>query len=248
LLTLEKVNLDMEVEGQKVSILHDINITFEAGKMYALTGPNGSGKSSLARVMMGIYSPTKGKVYLEGEDITDLSITERAHRGIGYAFQQPARFKGMQVKDLINIAAGDSSGRKCSFLHHIGLCPDEYKERILDDSLSGGEMKRIEIATLLAQNPRVRIFDEPEAGIDLWSFEQLIEVIKKSHNEKAITVIISHQEKILNMVDEIVLIEEGRISMRGGHDDIWPLIKESAECACRKACPWEEESYADCPR
>ena len=248
MLTLQNVNLDLEVEEEKVSILHDIDITFEAGKMYALTGPNGSGKSSLARVAMGIYRPSTGKVYLEDEDITDLSITGRARRGIGYAFQQPARFKGMQVKDLINIAAKDTSDRRCSVLHQIGLCPDEYKERSLDDSLSGGEMKRIEIATLLAQNPRVRIFDEPEAGIDLWSFEQLIEVIGNSHNEKAVTVIISHQEKILNMVDEIVLIEEGRISMRGSHDDVWPLIKESAECACRKTCPWEGESYADCPR
>lgn len=248
MLTLEKVSLDMAVEENKVTILHDIDITFKAGKMYALTGPNGSGKSSIARVAMGIYRPTRGKVYLDGEDITNLNITERARRGIGYAFQQPARFKGLQVKDLLNIAAGDTSGRKCSVLHHIGLCPDEYKERSLDDSLSGGEMKRIEIATLLAQNPRVRIFDEPEAGIDLWSFEQLIEVIGSSHNEKKVTVIISHQEKILNMVDEIVLVEEGRISMRGGHDDIWPLIKESAECACRKSCLWEDENYADCPR
>ncbi len=246
--TLENISLKLEVEEEVIPILHDVNLQFEAGKMYALTGPNGSGKSSVARVAMGIYQPTGGKVYLNGEDITDLGISERARKGVGYAFQQPPRFKGMQVKDMLEYAMKYSDGFNCQVLRQIGLCPDDYSERTLDSSLSGGEMKRIEIATLLAQNPRVRIFDEPEAGIDLWSFEQLIDVIGESHREDTTTIVISHQEKILNMVDEIVLIEGGTVSMRGDRETIWPQIKESAECACRKNCRLEEKLYVDCPR
>ncbi len=245
---MQNINLDLEFDDRRISILHDIDLFFEAGKMYALTGPNGSGKSSVARVVMGIYKPTKGQIYFNDRDITALSITERARLGIGYAFQQPPRFKGMQVNDLLALAAADSSRPHCQVLHQIGLCPDEYRERTLDNSLSGGEMKRIEIATLLAQNPQVRIFDEPEAGIDLWSFEQLIDVIGSSHRSDSVTVIISHQEKILNMVDEIILVEEGTISMRGDQEQIWPLIKESAQCSCRQNCQLEDLSYADCPR
>ncbi len=246
--TLENISLKLEVDEETISILHDVNLQFEAGKMYALTGPNGSGKSSVARVAMGIYEPTGGKVYFDDEDITSLGITERARKGVGYAFQQPPRFKGMQVKDMLEYAMKYSDGFNCQVLRQIGLCPDDYSERTLDSSLSGGEMKRIEIATLLAQNPRVRIFDEPEAGIDLWSFEQLIDVIGESHHKDTTTVVISHQEKILNMVDEIVLIEGGTVSMRGDRETIWPRIKESAECACRKNCRLEENIYADCPR
>ncbi len=248
MLTLDHINLELEVEEEKIPILHDINLQFEAGKMYALTGPNGSGKSSVARVAMGIYKHTGGKVLLNGEDISDLSVSERARRGLGYGFQQPARFKGMQVKDLLEYAMKYSDTFDCQVLRQIGLCPEDYLERTLDNSLSGGEIKRIEIATLLAQNPKVRIFDEPEAGIDLWSFEQLINVIGDSHREDTTTVVISHQEKILNMVDEIILIRDGRVDMRGDRDKIWPQIKESATCSCRKNCRLEEELYVDCPR
>ncbi len=248
MLSLKNLSLEMEVEELKIPILHDINITFEAGKMYALTGPNGSGKSSLARVAMGIYPATGGQVIFEGKDITSLNITERARMGIGYAFQQPPRFKGMLVEDLLDLAMKEKNGPSCHVLHEIGLCPDEYRTRALDNSLSGGEMKRIEIATLLAMAPKVRIFDEPEAGIDLWSFRQLIEVIGSSHSADSITVVISHQEKILNMVDEIILMRDGTIEMRGSRDEIWPQIKESASCTCRQSCTLEDEQYAECPR
>ncbi len=248
MLVLENISLELEVEERKVPILHDINLHLEAGKMYALTGPNGSGKSSVARVAMGIYKQTSGKVFYNGEDISELNISERARRGIGYAFQHPPRFKGMPVKDMLELAMKYSDGANCQVLRDIGLCPDDYLERTLDNSLSGGEIKRIEIATLLAQNPKVRIFDEPEAGIDLWSFEQLIDVIGNSHREDTTTVVISHQEKILNMVDEIALIKDGTVSMRGDRESIWPQIKESAECSCRNNCRLEGEVYADCPR
>jgi Fe-S cluster assembly ATP-binding protein len=248
LLKLENVNLDLPGEAEPVRILSEINLVFETGKMYALTGPNGGGKSSLARVIMGIYKPSQGKIIYDDEDISELGITERAQKGIGYAFQQPPRFKGMQVSDLLNLAKKSVEQRNCSVLYQIGLCPDEYRSRELNNSLSGGEMKRIEIATMLALNPRVRIFDEPEAGIDLWSFNQLIEVIGSSHTADTITVIISHQEKILNMVDQIALIREGRVSMLGDRDTIWPQIKESALCSCRQNCTLEENINADCPR
>jgi len=249
LLKLDNISLEIEANDRKVKILHDINLEFEAGKMYALTGPNGSGKSSVTRVAMGIYQPSEGAVIYNGEDITTLDVSNRARAGIGYAFQHPARFKGMPVKDMLEYAFKYSSGYDCQVLRDLGLCPEEYLERALDNSLSGGEIKRIEIATLLAQDPKVRMFDEPEAGIDLWSFEQLIDVIGASHREDTTTVVISHQEKILNMVDEIILIENGTISMRGDRETIWPKIKESALCGCRRSCRLEEEEiYADCPR
>ncbi len=248
MLVLENIHLELETGEKKVPILNDVNLEFEAGKMYALTGPNGSGKSSVARVAMGIYRQTKGRVLFDGEEISELGISERARKGIGYGFQHPPRFKGMPVKDMLELAMKYSDNVNCQVLRDIGLCPDEYLERTLDNSLSGGEIKRIEIATLLAQNPRVRIFDEPEAGIDLWSFEQLINVIGSSHREDTTTVVISHQEKILNMVDEIILVEDGTVSMRGSREEIWPRIKESAECSCRYSCQLGGEIYADCPR
>ena len=248
MLKLENLNLDLPGEKKPARILSDINLTFETGKMYALTGPNGGGKTSLAKVIMGIFRHTQGKIIYNGEDISGLGITERVKKGIGYAFQQPPRFKGMQVSDLLNLAKKSEDRGNCAVLHQIGLCPDEYRNRELDASLSGGEMKRIEIATLLALGPKVRLFDEPEAGIDLWSFNQLIEVIGSTHTKESITVIISHQEKILNMVDQIALVKEGRIDLIGDRDTIWPQIKESAVCACRQNCTMEELMYADCPR
>jgi len=248
LLQLEDISLHFSENDRSVQALKDINLFLEKGKMYAFTGPNGSGKSSLAKVIMGIYSPTAGKILLEGEDITRLNITERARQGIGYAFQHPPRFKGLRVIDILEIALRHSENFDCQVLRQTGLCPDDYLKRSLDSSLSGGEIKRIEIATILAQNPKIRIFDEPEAGIDLWSFGQLLELLRSSHTAEKITIIISHQEKILEMVDEIVLIEDGSVAMKGSKSTIWPLIKESALCACRQSCRQGGEIYADCPR
>ncbi len=248
MLSLKNVSLRLSTEEREVTILSGIDLNFERGKMYALTGPNGSGKSTLARVIMGIQSPSEGKVIFEGNDITSMGLTERAQMGFGYAFQHPARFKGMRVLDLLEIAMRQGCDTECTCLRNIGLCPEEYLERPLDSSLSGGEMKRIEIATILAQDPRVRVFDEPEAGIDLWSFERLISVIGTSHDQGRITIIISHQEKILKMVDEIILIESGKIKMQGDRDSIWGQIYESARCACRENCKKEGENYAECTR
>ena len=248
MLSLQNVGLTLETEEAPVRILDGINIDFEPGKMYALTGPNGSGKSSVAKAIMGMFTPTEGKIEFQGEDITNLSITERARRGIGYGFQQPPRFKGLRVIDLLEVAMEHGNVEECQCLRQIGLCPDTYNERALDASLSGGEMKRIEIATLLAQNPKVRIFDEPEAGIDLWSFEQLIDVIQKTHASDRITIVISHQEKILNMMDEILMMMEGHIELRGDCQEVWPQIKNLTRCACRDSCVKEGEIYADCPR
>lgn len=248
MLELKDLELRFLTDGREIPVLQKINLTFDKGKIYALTGPNGSGKSSLARVIMGIHRPTAGQVIYKGEEITALGITERARRGIGYAFQHPARFKGLQVTDILEIALQQPDNHECPYLREMGLCPDDYLDRPLDDSLSGGEIKRIEVATLLAQDPDLRILDEPEAGIDLWSFEQLTGVIARNHRPDSTTVIISHQEKILNMVDEIILLEEGKVALQGQRDKVWPLIKESTRCTCSRDCPEWRNFYADCPR
>lgn len=248
LIDMENVGLEISAENEKIEILKNINLSFEAGKMYAITGPNGSGKSSVAKVIMGISKPTGGKVFLNGQDISSVKISERAKMGIGYAFQHPARFKGLTVSDLLEIASRLNGKIDCQCLVDIGLCPDDYMKRPLDSNLSGGEIKRIEIASLLAQNPKVRIFDEPEAGIDLWSFERLVNVMNNSHNSDTTTVVISHQEKILKMVDEIVLITDGKVDMQGSRDDMYSKLIEGSRCECRTDCRKEGEIYANCPR
>lgn len=248
MLDLNDIKLKFLMDEKEIPVLNGITLTFDAGKMYALTGPNGSGKSSLARLIMGIHRPGAGHIIYKGEDITGLGIAERARKGIGYAFQSPARFKGLRVKDILEIALRSNEDNVCRFLYKTGLCPDDYLDRPLDAGLSGGEIKRIEIATLLAQDPDVRIFDEPEAGIDLWSFEQLIEIIGESNRADTVTIIISHQEKILTMVDEIILLEEGAVTMQGSRDEVWPLIRDSSRCGCRRDCPKGGIAYADCPR
>ncbi len=248
MLSLKDVTFTIKTEEKEISILKGVNLDLEKGKMYAITGPNGSGKSSVARVIMGIYQSTGGTITYEGEDISHKNITERVKLGFGYAFQHPPRFKGMTVSDMLDIAMRlrDKISFNCSHLNNMGLCPNEYMHRFIDSSLSGGEIKRIEIATLLALDPDVRIFDEPEAGIDLWSFARLIDVIGSSHKEDTITVIISHQEKILNMVDEIILIENGVVSMKGDKDEVWPQIKDRASCECRGNCEKEGAAHAEC--
>ena len=214
-------------------ILKNINLKIDNSKLIAITGPNGSGKSSLAKIIMGIFTPDSGQILFNGQDITNLDITERAKLGIGFAFQQPVRFKGLTVKDLINIAAGNNIklSEACDYLSDVGLCAKEYLNREITSSLSGGELKRIEIAMLAAKKSKLTVFDEPEAGIDLWSFNSLITVFEKMHKEIANSsiVIISHQEKILNIADEIVLLIDGEIKEIGNKEKILPLLLESSK-------------------
>jgi len=232
---LKLENISFEVENEK-EILKDVNLTIEKGKFIAITGPNGGGKSTLARIISGVLKPTKGKITFYGEDITDLSITERAQRGISFGFQQPVRFKGITVHDLINIAKGeDLSVMDAShYLSEVGLCAKDYINRELNDGLSGGEIKRIEIATIIARNTKLSIFDEPEAGIDLWSFNHLIDVFMKMHqSQENSIVIISHQERILDVADEIIAMVDGAIVKRGAKESVLP---ELLHCEDPKNC------------
>lgn len=208
-------------------ILKNVNLKIDNNKMIVITGPNGSGKSTLAKIIMGIENPDSGKIIFDGKDITKLPITERAKLGIGFAFQQPVRFKGLTVRDLIEISAGDSIKvcDACNVLADVGLCAQEYLNREVNSELSGGELKRIEIAMLAAKKSKLTIFDEPEAGIDLWSFNNLISVFEKMHDDiKGSIVIISHQERILNIADEIVLVTNGKIEKHGKREEILPQI------------------------
>ena len=208
-------------------ILKDANLKIDDEKMVVITGPNGSGKSTLAKIIMGIEQPDSGKIIFDGKDITNKSITERAKEGIGFAFQQPVKFKGLTVKDLIEISAGNSIKLcdACDLLADVGLCAQEYLNREVNSELSGGELKRIEIAMLAAKKSKLTIFDEPEAGIDLWSFNNLIDVFEKMHDDiKGSIVVISHQERILNIADEIVLISNGKIEKHGKREDVLPQI------------------------
>ncbi len=213
-------------EGGKSVILDDINLKID-DRFVAITGPNGGGKSTLAKIIAGIITPSTGRVLFDGEDITDLSITERARRGISFAFQQPVRFKGLTVKDLISLAAGEklSVGAACAYLSEVGLCAKEYINREINASLSGGELKRIEIAEILARGTKLSIFDEPEAGIDLWSFQNLIKVFEKMHEKIHGTIlIISHQERILNIADRVIMVANGKIAAEGTKDEVLPKL------------------------
>ena len=233
MLELQHISYDVEQDGDNKGILHDIDLTISE-RFVAITGPNGGGKSTLAKVIAGILAPTQGRVLLDGEDITDLSVTERARKGISFAFQQPVRFKGLTVKDLITLASGKNIGvpEACSYLSEVGLCAKDYIDREVDASLSGGELKRIEIATIIARNTPLSVFDEPEAGIDLWSFNNLIQVFEEMHRESDNSlIIISHQERILNIADEIVVLAEGTVQARGRRGDILPeLLKGTEGC------------------
>ena len=211
-------------------ILDGINLTVGDNQFVVITGPNGGGKSTLAKIIMGIEKPTAGRILLDGEDITDLSVTERANRGIAYAFQQPVRFKGLTVSDLVGLAAGKELGRGelCDYLTEVGLCARDYIDRDVNASLSGGEIKRIEIAMALARGAKLTLFDEPEAGIDLWSFNHLIAVFQKLRRRtRGTSLIISHQERILDIADEIVVLAAGRIAARGRKDEVLPKLLET---------------------
>ncbi|MBR1824806.1 MAG: ATP-binding cassette domain-containing protein [Ruminococcus sp.] len=240
MLELKNISFSAESDGKNVEIIRDISLTVEDDKFIVITGPNGGGKSTLAKLIAGIEKNTAGSFILDGEDITDKNITERAKMGIGFAFQQPVRFKGMTVVDLLRIAAGKnlSVSEACEYLSEVGLCAKDYIDREINASLSGGELKRIEIATVLARNVKLALFDEPEAGIDLWSFNNLIRIFEKMRSEckgRSI-VVISHQERILNIADEIIVIADGRIAKKGSRDEILPEITgtESAVNICHK--------------
>lgn len=222
---LELQHIFFEVEGK--IILNDINLKIDDNQFTVITGPNGGGKSTLAKIIMGIEKPTKGKILFHSEDITDLSIAERAKRKIGYAFQQPPRFKGLRVKDLLTLAHGKELDEDCccDYLSDVGLCAKDYMERDVDTSLSGGEVKRIEIASILARDLKLSIFDEPEAGIDLWSFAKLVETFQNLQRQsKQGIILISHQERIMKLADEIVIIENGCVKMKGSKNEILPLL------------------------
>ena len=226
MLELKNISFQAEDEGKEIEILKNIDLKIE-DQFVAVTGPNGSGKSTLAKIVAGILTPTEGQILLDGVDITDKSITERARLGIGFAFQQPVRFKGITVKDMLSIAAGRDTdiSEICNMLSEVGLCARDYVNREINASLSGGELKRIEIAMIMARKSKVSIFDEPEAGIDLWSFQNLIRVFEKMHREIQGTIlIISHQERILNIADQIVLLSDGRIEKVGSRDEIMPAL------------------------
>lgn len=241
---LELKNISFEVtEGERqIDIIRNLSLTVENKKFVVITGPNGSGKSTLARIIAGIETPSAGQIILDGEDITAKSITERAKLGIGFAFQQPVRFKGIQVIDLLRLAAGRelSIAAACEYLGEVGLCARDYINREVNNSLSGGELKRIEIATVLARQTKLSIFDEPEAGIDLWSFQNLIQIFEKMRQEikNSSIIIISHQERILNIADEIVLLADGEIKKQGTGTEVLPEII-GTEAAVEPCSRWQ---------
>ena len=234
---LELQNISFQVSGEasgQKEIIRNISLKLESHTFTAITGPNGGGKSTLAKLIMGIEKPTSGRILFQGEDITEKSISERARLGISFAFQQPVRFKGIKVRDLITLAAGSklSTSGACEYLSRVGLCARDYINRDVDASLSGGELKRIEIATIIARNTPLSVFDEPEAGIDLWSFNNLIKVFEELHETSSNSLlIISHQERILNIADEIIVIADGAVAARGRRENILPeLLSDTSSC------------------
>ena len=235
MLELKNVSYNVSDEKGEKEILTDVSLTLEDGKFLVITGPNGGGKSTLAKLIMGIEKPTGGQILWNGTDITDMSITERANLGLGYAFQQPPRFKGLTVRELLSLAHGSSlpEDECCSYLTSVGLCSKDYLNRDVDASLSGGEIKRIEIATLMARELELAIFDEPEAGIDLWSFNMLVESFKNiAKIRKESMIIISHQERIMKIADEIAIIANGVVKDKGIADEIFPQLMSQFDNNC----------------
>ncbi|SFX47163.1 ABC transporter ATP-binding protein [Ruminococcus sp. XPD3002] len=240
MLEIKNLSFSAENEGKTVDIINDISLKFDDNKFIVITGPNGGGKSTIAKLIAGIENVTGGNIIFDGTDITNMNITERARLGIGFAFQQPVRFKGLTVFDLLNIAAGKSLSLSegCEYLSEVGLCAKDYIKREVNASLSGGELKRIEIATILARNVKLAIFDEPEAGIDLWSFNNLIRIFEKmqSSDSNRTIIVISHQERILNIADEIIVLADGKIIKQGTKEKILPEIigTQYASDLCKK--------------
>ncbi len=240
MLELQHISFEVPENDATHEILRDVSLTVPAGRLVVITGPNGGGKSTLARLVMGIERPTSGAILFNGQDITSLSITERARLGISFALQQPVRFKGLQVLDLLRLASGRdiTPSDTCEYLSAVGLCALDYINREVNASLSGGELKRIEIATVLARGTALSIFDEPEAGIDLWSFQNLIQVFQDMRRDirDSSIIIISHQERILNIADEIVVLQGGTLAMQGPRDQILPRLTGTASAlqGCRR--------------
>ena len=241
MLELKHISFSVQDGEGKKEIIHDLNLRVDDRKFMVITGPNGGGKSTLARLIAGIETPTSGKILLNGEDVTHMSITERARLGIGFAFQQPVRFKGLKVIDLLRLATEGkklSVSEACDYLSEVGLCARDYLQREVNASLSGGELKRIEIATVLARKTRLTVFDEPEAGIDLWSFQNLIRIFEsmRENNRDSSIIIISHQERILNIADEIAVLANGRIEKQGAKAELYPELvgTGAAQDACAR--------------
>ena len=240
MLEIKNLSFTAQTEDGSVDILKDISLTIPDNRFVVITGPNGGGKTTLARAIMGLVEATSGSILWNGTELNGLSITERARLGVSYGFQQPPRFKGMRVSDLLKAAAGTdlSHAEACEYLTQVGLCARDYVDSDVDTSLSGGEVKRIEIATILARKSPLMIFDEPEAGIDLWSFARLTETFKAIHEKQNSTIlIISHQERIIRLADEIILVAGGKISGRGTVDEIYPQILRDTVSACDLLSP-----------
>lgn len=234
---LELKNVSFKVEGEKdvLEIVNNVSLTINDGEFVVITGPNGGGKSTLAKLIMGIEKPTSGQILFNGIDITDMSITDRAKLGLGYAFQQPPRFKGITVRRLLSLAHGSELPEDlcCSYLTNVGLCSKEYLNREVDASLSGGEVKRVEIASIMARELKLAIFDEPEAGIDLWSFTMLVETFKVMKNKRNQSIVlISHQERIMSVADKIIVIANGKIREEGPREEVFPKLLGEFDGAC----------------
>ena len=236
MLELKSISYSVQESTGELGILKDISLTIDDHRLVVFTGPNGGGKTTLAKIIMGLATPTSGQIFWNGQDITSLDITSRAKLGISYGFQQPPRFKGLTVRNLLTLASGDKALSKdqcCQYLTKVGLCANDYLDREVDVSLSGGEVKRIEIASILARNSQLMIFDEPEAGIDLWSFSRLTETFEQIHATGGATmIIISHQERIISLADEVVVVGDGTIRHRGSAEDILPKILADTLSGC----------------
>ena len=233
MLSIRGLSYHVHDDGGDKDILQNIDLDVEDGRFIVITGPNGGGKTTLAKAIMGLVTPTAGSIVYRDRELIGLNVTERAKLGVSYGFQQPPRFKGLQVTELLSIAAGKklSAAECCSYLTKVGLCTEDYLDREIDNSLSGGEVKRIEIASLLARNASLMIFDEPEAGIDLWSFTRLTQTFEAIHKRSESTmIIISHQERIIRLADEVILVAGGRITARGGFEEIIPMLDLTEEC------------------